>query len=178
MFRRQDAFASLQALRPSVDEYITVERVRRYFSRFANTPAPSTAASGVQGPGSEKSSSGRRCTAGPDFHLCENFENTGAVTPPHLYALAREFTDLLSDLGVRVQQSNNAYTSRSDDVSVTMKTSNALLLGFPGFNRHYDRDEPRANLTDIVHLAKARVYFSVMRPFYHELQRQLSGTNA
>jgi len=88
----------------------------------------------------------------------------GAVTPPHLYALARFLADRLAEFGVKVQESNNAYTSRSDDVSVLLKTPNILLLGFPGFNRHFDRAVPSANLFDVVDLAKALVYASALRP--------------
>lgn len=88
----------------------------------------------------------------------------GAVTPPHLYALARYLLHTLGDLGVQVQESNNAYTSRSDDVSVTLKTPHVLLLGFPGFNRHFDLAEPKANLYDLVDLSKALVYFSALQP--------------
>jgi len=88
----------------------------------------------------------------------------GAVTPPHLYALARYWSDRVGGLGVKIQESNNAYTSRSDDVSVLLKTPNILLLGYPGFNRHFDLADPRASLFDVVDLAKALVYVSALRP--------------
>jgi hypothetical protein len=88
----------------------------------------------------------------------------GAVTPPHLYALAVSFAETLREIGVKIQESNNAYTSRSDDVSALLKTPNVLLLGFPGFNRHFDLGTPKANLNDLVSLAKALVYFAVL-PF-------------
>lgn len=90
----------------------------------------------------------------------------GAVTPPDLYGLARHTSGLMGELGVRLQESNNAYSSRSDDVSVMLKTPNILLLGFPGFNRHYDRGEPRAHLDDVVHLAKALVYMAALQPVF------------
>ena len=93
----------------------------------------------------------------------------GAVTPPHLYALARFWSERLADVGVKVQESNNAYTSRSDDVSVLLKTPNILLLGFPGFDRHFDRAVPSANLFDIADLAKALVYVSALTPALVEL---------
>jgi len=99
----------------------------------------------------------------------------GAVTPPHLYALARHFGEALAPAGVRIQESNNAYTSRSDDVSVLLKTPNILLLGFAGFNRHFDLGPPRANLHDLVDLAKALVYFSAVVPVYNELRRGLNA---
>jgi hypothetical protein len=86
----------------------------------------------------------------------------GAVTPPHLYALAVEFVGALREVGVKIQLSDNSYTSRSDDVSVMLKTPNILLLGFPGFNRHFDLGEPTANLYDLVNLAKAMVYFAAL----------------
>jgi hypothetical protein len=88
----------------------------------------------------------------------------GAVTPPPLYALARHLGTLLAGVGVRLQESRNAYTSRSDDVSVLLKTPNILLLGFPGSDRHFDRGVPRADPSDIVDLAKTLVYTSLLRP--------------
>jgi hypothetical protein len=92
----------------------------------------------------------------------------GAVTPFDLYASARRMAGLIADFGVRVQESNNAYSSRSDDVSVMMKTPNVLLLGYPGFNRHFDRGLPRAHLHDVTHLAKAVVYASALGPILEE----------
>jgi hypothetical protein len=88
----------------------------------------------------------------------------GAVTPPPLYALARHLAGLLASIGVRLQESTNAYTSRSDDVSVLLRTPNILLLGFPGLDRHFDRGDPRAALSDIVDLAKTLVYAALLRP--------------
>jgi hypothetical protein len=99
----------------------------------------------------------------------------GAVTSPDLYALARHACMLMRDLGVKIQESNNAYSSRSDDVSVMLKTPNILLLGFPGFNRHFDRGEPRAHLDDVVDLAKAVVYMSALRPCFTKRRRELLG---
>lgn len=86
----------------------------------------------------------------------------GAVTPPPLYAAARALSRRLAGRGVAIQESNNVYTSRSDDVSVLLKTPNILLLGFPGFDRHFDRAEPSGHLSDLVHLSKALVYVSVL----------------
>jgi len=97
------------------------------------------------------------------------------VTPPDLYVLARHVTGLLAALGVRIQESNNAYSSRSDDASLMLKTPNILLLGFPGFNRHFDRGEPRAHLDDVVHLAKALVYMSVLRSWFQQRRRAFLG---
>jgi putative aminopeptidase FrvX len=88
----------------------------------------------------------------------------GAVTPPHLYELAKRLSTHLRRHGVHIQESNNAYTSRSDDVSAILKTPNVLLLGFSGFNRHFDRGLPRANLMDLVHLSKALVYQALLSP--------------
>ncbi|MDQ3396674.1 MAG: hypothetical protein M3511_02700 [Deinococcota bacterium] len=86
----------------------------------------------------------------------------GAVTPPHLYVLATQLNKRLRSHGVYVQESNNAYTSRSDDVSAILKTPNVLLLGFSGFNRHFDKGLPQANLMDLVHLSKALVYQALL----------------
>lgn len=100
----------------------------------------------------------------------------GAVTPPHLLALARHLARLLPELGVRIQDSNNAYTSRSDDVSVLLKTPNILLLGFPGLNRHFDTAEPTADLGDLVDLSKALVYMALLQPIYRSMLSQLGGS--
>ena len=102
----------------------------------------------------------------------------GAVTPPDLYALARHAVTLMVPLGARVQESNNAYSSRSDDVSLMLKTPNILLLGFPGLNRHFDRAEPRAHLDDVVDLAKSLVYFSALRPIFVRRRRALLGQSS
>jgi hypothetical protein len=101
----------------------------------------------------------------------------GAVTPPHLYALAVEFVTILQEVGVKVQVSNNLYTSRSDDVSVMLKTPNVLLLGFPGFNRHFDLGEPTANIYDLVNLAKAIVYFAALRMQLQQIWKQLEASS-
>jgi putative aminopeptidase FrvX len=96
----------------------------------------------------------------------------GAVTPPHLYVLAAELVAALREVGVKVQLSNNSYTSRSDDVSAMLKTPNVLLLGFPGFNRHFDLREPMANIHDLVDLAKAMVYFAALRKQLRQIWKQ------
>jgi hypothetical protein len=84
----------------------------------------------------------------------------GSVTPPPLYSAARSFFDQLAADGLRVLEPNNAYTSRSDDVSVMLRTQSILLLGFPGADRHFDRSFPTAHLDDVVSLTKALVYAS------------------
>jgi putative aminopeptidase FrvX len=99
----------------------------------------------------------------------------GAVTPPHLYALAVELVAALQEIGVKVQTTNNSYTSRSDDVSVMLKTPNVLLLGFAGFNRHFDLGEPTANIDDLVNLAKAMVYFSALPTQLQRMWRQFEA---
>ena len=76
--------------------------------------------------------------------------------------------DVIAEFGVRVQESNNAYSSRSDDVSVMLKTPNVLLFGYPGFNRHFDRGSPRAHLDDVIHLAKVVVYASVLGSIFED----------
>jgi hypothetical protein len=92
----------------------------------------------------------------------------GAVTPFGLYGLAGHMADVIADFDVRVQESNNAYSSRSDDVSVMLKTPHVLLLGYPGFNRHFDRGLPRAHLDDVMNLAKVVVYASVLGPIFEQ----------
>lgn len=106
--------------------------------------------------------------------LCEfSSLGRGSVTPPHLYALTREFAGILNEEGVKVQISNNAYTSRSDDISVMLHIPNIVLLGFAGFNRHCDRDLPRANIHDITNLAKSLVYMAALRPILNDLNKKL-----
>jgi hypothetical protein len=92
-----------------------------------------------------------------------------------LYALAVSLADALQEFEVKIQESNNAYTSRSDDVSALLKTPNVLLLGFPGFNRHFDLGTPKANLHDLVSLSKAFVYFAVLSSELRRIQDQLIG---
>ncbi len=99
----------------------------------------------------------------------------GAVTPPHLYTIAVEFASALQEIGVKVQISDNSYTSRSDDVSTMLKTPNVLLLGFPGFNRHFDLGEPTANIHDLVHLAKALVYTAALRTQLRRIWKQFEA---
>jgi len=99
----------------------------------------------------------------------------GAVTPPHLHVLAAECIEALRAIGVSVQLSDNSYTSRSDDISVMLKTPNILLLGFPGINRHFDLGEPSANIYDLVNLAKAMVYFAALRKQLRRVWKQFEA---
>ncbi len=85
--------------------------------------------------------------------------------------------DVIAEFGVQMQELNNAYSSRSDDVSVMMRTPNVLLLGYPGFNRHFDRGLPRAHLDDVTNLAKAVVYASVLGSVFEQRRAaMLRGT--
>ena len=102
----------------------------------------------------------------------------GAVTPFGLYGLARRMADVIAEFGVRVQELNNAYSSRSDDVSVMLKTPNLLLLGYPGFNRHFDRGLPRAHLDDVTNLAKVVVYASVLGEMFRATARRHASARA
>lgn len=99
----------------------------------------------------------------------------GSVTPPHLLALARRLIRLLDKCDVHVQEPQNSYTSRSDDVSVMLKTPNIVLLGFPGVDRHFDNGLPKANLDDIVNLSKALVYMALLRPVARAMADQFGG---
>lgn len=99
----------------------------------------------------------------------------GAVTPPHLFGLARHLVRLIDKRNVKVQEPQNSYTSRSDDVSVMLKTPNILLLGFPGLDRHFDTGLPRANLEDIVDLSKALVYTALLRPVIRTMSDQFGS---
>lgn len=108
--------------------------------------------------------------------LCEfSSLGRGSVTPPHLYALAIEFAETAASEGVKIQVSNNAYTSRSDDISVMLHTANTLLLGYAGFNRHFDRGLPRANIHDITDLSKSLVYVAALQPLLKDLENHLLG---
>ncbi len=86
----------------------------------------------------------------------------GAVLPPHIYRVAELIGDKIASYGIDIQKSNGRYTSRSDDVSLFMKTPRILLMGVLGKNRHYDRGKPIASLADIAHLARAFIYYSIM----------------
>lgn len=86
----------------------------------------------------------------------------GAVTPPPLYAAARDFTGRLVSVGTVVRETSNLYTSRSDDVSVMLRCAEIVLLGFPGGDRHFDNALPSAHLDDLVNLSKALVYMSAL----------------
>ncbi len=99
----------------------------------------------------------------------------GAVTPPHLLGLARQLVRLIGERDVKVQQPQSSYTSRSDDVSVMLKTPNILLLGFPGLDRHFDTGLPKANVGDIVNLSKALVYMALLRPIVRAMSDQIGG---
>jgi putative aminopeptidase FrvX len=99
----------------------------------------------------------------------------GAVTPPHLLGLARQAVRLIGQRGVKIQEPQNNYTSRSDDVSVMLKTPNILLLGFPGLNRHFDTGLPKANLDDIVNLSKALAYMALLRPIVRAMSDRVGG---
>ncbi len=70
--------AALEALRPEVDAYITTERVRRYLSRIADTPAPSTAAGAFRVPVLRALMREDGVLNMPGLILREDFENTGS----------------------------------------------------------------------------------------------------
>ena len=57
-----------------------------------------------------------------------------------------------------------------------LKTPNILLLGFPGFNRHFDLGEPTANIHDLVNLAKAMVYFAALPTQLQRIWKQFEAT--
>ena len=60
-------------------------------------------------------------------------------------------------------------------MSAMLKTPNVLLLGFPGFNRHFDLGEPTANIYDLVNLAKAIVYFAALRTRLQQIWKQFES---
>ena len=132
----------------------------------------------------QQSGEGSDATAGPSNSVrlgngavLSEFSSLGrgAVTPPHLFALARRLVGLIADHDVRVQEPRNSYTSRSDDVSVMLKTPNILLLGFRGLDRHFDTGLPKANVGDIVNLSKALVYMALLRPIVRAMSDQCGG---
>ncbi|MBO6638056.1 MAG: hypothetical protein JJ920_12895 [Roseitalea sp.] len=86
----------------------------------------------------------------------------GSVTPPPLYRATTEFFSRLGPEAVSVCENGATRISRSDDVSVMLRTSSILLLGFPGADRHFDTKLPTAHLADLVHLTKALVYLSAL----------------
>lgn len=52
-----------------------------------------------------------------------------------------------------------------------LRTPNILLLGFPGFNRHFDNGDPGADLSDIVDLTKALIYMSLLQPLVRQFSQ-------
>ncbi len=85
----------------------------------------------------------------------------GAVTPPHLYNKIKNILKSAQDKGVSIQESNNKYTSRSDDINLFLKTPNVVLLGVPGSDRHFNNNSPSAALMDVINLSKSIVYSSI-----------------
>lgn len=86
----------------------------------------------------------------------------GSVTPPPLYGATRAFFQSLTHDGLSVVENASTHISRSDDVSLMLRTSSILLLGFPGTDRHFDARLPQGHLSDLVHLTRALVYVSAL----------------
>lgn len=84
----------------------------------------------------------------------------GAVVPPQIVAFNRRLSAALAERGVRLTE-NNAYVSRSDDVSALQYTQNIALIGFPGLYAHFDRT-PQARAGDLVHLTKTLVVYALL----------------
>jgi hypothetical protein len=88
--------------------------------------------------------------------LAESSSGTrGSVTPPPLYHQLRELFTGLEGEGIPVQPNVGGYIPRSDDVVAMLHSRNVCILGFPGYNRHFDRGKPTGNLHDFVALARA-----------------------
>ena len=86
----------------------------------------------------------------------------GGVVPPPLLAFQRSLATFLRREGVLLRENTGGYLSRSDDVSAMLYTPNVAMIGFLGVHRHFDGGVPRANLADLVHLAKTLVVYSLI----------------
>jgi len=86
----------------------------------------------------------------------------GTVTPPHLYAFQQEMGPALAERGVKLRENWGGYVSRSEDINATIVTPNIALIGFLCGNRHYAADRPRAQMEDLLHLARVFVCYTLL----------------
>ena len=86
----------------------------------------------------------------------------GAVTPPHLYALQQHLAIALHGYGTRLRENWGGYVSRGEDINAMAATPNVALLGVLCSNRHYARDQPAANLADVLDLARSFVAYTLL----------------
>ncbi|MFN8591183.1 MAG: hypothetical protein U0031_06925 [Thermomicrobiales bacterium] len=86
----------------------------------------------------------------------------GSVTPPQLYAIQRHLATALQPRGIDLRENWGGYVARSEDINAVAVTANIGLLGVLCSNRHYAEDQPRANLADVVALAKALVGYVLL----------------
>jgi hypothetical protein len=86
----------------------------------------------------------------------------GAVTPPHLYELERQFATELAAEGIRLLENWGGYLGRSEGVNAMLRTPNVALVGFLAENRHFEKDVTSANIKDLVDLARAIVCYVLL----------------
>jgi putative aminopeptidase FrvX len=86
----------------------------------------------------------------------------GVVTPPLMELQRRLAAELASDGSVSLRENVGGYVPRSECVNAMERTPNVALVGFLNQNRHFDFGPPRAHIADIVHLARALVYYTLM----------------
>jgi len=84
----------------------------------------------------------------------------GGVTHPRLLTFQRKLAAELAQQGIALHE-NPGYVSRSDCVSAMNVTPNVALIGVPGAYSHF-ADTPRANIIDLVNLAKSLVIYTLV----------------
>jgi hypothetical protein len=86
----------------------------------------------------------------------------GTATPPHLYQVQQALATAVGRRGTRLRENWGGYVSRSEDVNATIMTPNIGLMGILCSNRHLALDVPRANLNDVIDLARAVASYTLL----------------
>jgi len=86
----------------------------------------------------------------------------GGVTPPALYVLQKELAAGLAPLGIALKENLGGYVARSECVNAMLYTPNVALVGFLNTDRHFNEAVPTAHLGDVVHLARALVFYALL----------------
>jgi hypothetical protein len=97
----------------------------------------------------------------------------GTATPPHLYAFQQELARALARRGIRLRENWGGYVSRSEDINATIVTPNIALIGVLCSNRHYATDRPRANMNDLLDLARVLVCYTLVA--HDDVWQRLTG---
>lgn len=102
----------------------------------------------------------------------------GTATPPHLYMVQRELAKAVGQRGTSLRENWGGYVSRSEDVNATIMTPNIALMGVLCSNRHVALDVPRANLNDVIALARTIVSYTLLvhSDLWQAISQPLRGT--